>query len=251
MNRTDILGLESSCTRRSWSGQPLEFRATANGDTLTFEGYASVTDTPYDVYGGAPYGWTETIARGAFKKTLKEGADIAFLINHEGMTLARTKSGTLRVNEDAKGEHVLADLDARMGPVRDLSIAGERGDVDEMSIGFRVVRDAWFDERGEPSNNMEGTRREIREINQDKGDVSAVNYGASPTTSGGFRSVDIALAELRAGKKLDDEQRDLIRSLALSLDDDPEDEQPDEVVERSLSETLARKRSLHELLLTA
>ena len=48
-----------------------------------------MTEFAYYVYGGAPYGWSETIKRGAFKKTLAEGADVNFLLNHEGMTLAR------------------------------------------------------------------------------------------------------------------------------------------------------------------
>ncbi len=52
-----------------------------------------------------------------------------------------------------------------------------------------------------------------------RGDVSAVNYGANENTSGGFRSLDVALSELRAGRPLSDEQRDLIRNFASSLDE--------------------------------
>ena len=35
-------------------------------------------------------GYTETIARGAFTKTLSERPDVQLLINHEGLPLART-----------------------------------------------------------------------------------------------------------------------------------------------------------------
>jgi len=219
MNRQDILQLETSRTRRVWVGRP-EIRTSANGTGLVYEGYASTTEHAYDVYGGPPYGWNETIARGAFKKTLKENADVAFLINHEGMTLARTKSGTLRLSEDQRGLKVSADLDPGQNIVNDLRIAVDRGDVDEMSFAFRVVRDEWFDDNGEPSDEMRGTERRILETNLNRGDVSAVNYGANPDTSGGFRAVDVALAELRAGRPLNPTQRTLVRELANTLDEE-------------------------------
>lgn len=221
MNRTDLLELDARA-RRAWSMPSVEFRASKDGDTLTFDGYASVTDIEYDVFGGPPFGWDETIAHGAFGKTLREGADVAFLINHEGLTLARTKSGTLDLKEDKTGLRTVARLDARMTIVNDLQIAVERGDVDEMSFAFRVVKDEWFDERGEPSNEMTGVQRRITEVNIDKGDVSAVNYGANPATSGGFRfrNVDVAFAELRAGR-VTAETRGLIAEFAKLLNDDP------------------------------
>lgn len=221
MNRTDLLGFERTSTRRMYSGRP-EIRATADGKGLTYDGHAFTSEQPYDVYGGPPFGWTETMARGSSKKTLKEGADVAFLVNHGGLTLARTKSGTLKLNEDQRGLHVLADLDPGMSEVNSLRIASGRGDIDEMSFGFRVVKDIWTDDNGDPSTSYEGTQRRILEINLDKGDVSAVNYGANPNTSGSFRDVEMAFAELRAGKRLDGKQRDLIRTLAHVVMDDEE-----------------------------
>ncbi len=223
MNRTDLLSFESSSTRRMYTGKP-EIRASADGKGLTYDGHAFTSEQPYDVYGGPPYGWSETMARGSAKKTLKEGADVAFLVNHGGLTLARTKSGTLQLNEDSIGLHVLANLDPGMSEVNSLRIASGRGDIDEMSFGFRVVKDAWFDDKGNASNSYEGTQRRILEINLDKGDVSAVNYGANPNTSGAFRELDCALIELRSGRALAPEQRDLIRNLANALDpEEPED----------------------------
>lgn len=187
---------------------------------LIFEGYASVTEHEYPVYGGEWPGWMETIAADAFDKTLAEGADVAFLVNHGGMTLARTKSGTLDLSVDERGEHVRASLDPTNNAVTDLRSAVNRGDIDEMSFAFRVVRDEWFDDDGEPSDWLEGTRRRILEINQHKGDVSAVNYGANDATSAMLRDGDTAIvldraggtipepamAELRAGHPLAPEQ---------------------------------------------
>lgn len=201
----------------------LELRETpdgSGGNLLRFRGYASVTESPYemqDMLGD----YTEVIRRGAFTKTLAEGADVPFKVNHAGLTLARTKSGTMRLSEDSTGLHVEADLDPRSPSVRDLQVAMERGDVDEMSFGFQVTRQQW---------SPDWTQRDITEVNLNKGDVSAVNYGANPATSGAsLRSAEMAraLRDLR-GEYLTPEKLDaifkLIPELAASLPAEVEDQ---------------------------
>lgn len=219
MNRAFFLEVESARTMRVCDGQPIEVRASQAGDKLIWDGHASVSDYGYSVYGGAPFGWEEKVQRGSFKRTLLNNADVSFLVNHEGMSLARTRSGTLTLMEDEIGLRNVAELDMRQHAVNDLAIANERGDINEQSIGFRVVADEWFDEDDAPSNRMVGTKRLITEINLNKGDVSAVNYGANDAAGGGFRRLDVAFAELRAGKPLTDEQRALIRSFAAAVDE--------------------------------
>lgn len=160
----------------------VELSAT-DAATLTFRGYASVTETPYeieDMFG--PY--SEVIRAGAFAKTLSDGADVPFKLNHDGMTLARTKSGTMRLSEDSTGLYVEADLDPRQTAVRDLQVAMDRGDVDEMSFAFRVMRQVW---------SPDYDQRDITEVSLHKGDVSVVNYGANPATAGAsMRGLDTA-----------------------------------------------------------
>lgn len=194
-----------------------ELRASTDGNTLTFFGHASVTEYEYNVYGGPPYGWKETIARGAFKRTLLNNADVNFLINHEGLSLARTKSGTLTLEEDGTGLRVMAELDPRSTIVADLQSAIARGDIDEMSFAGRFVGSEWTDDDGEPASPMTGTNRRVLEISLNKGDVSSVNYGANPATSGGFRELDRAFAEMRAGKALTEEQRSLVATFAEAI----------------------------------
>lgn len=157
--------------RRPFEG--MELRETPSG-TLRFTGYASVTETPYEMQDWLG-DYTEVVRRGAFSKTLAEGADVPFKLNHDGMTLARTKSGTMRLSEDSTGLHVEADLDPNNGQVRDIRSAMERGDLDEMSFAFRVTRQEW---------SPDYTQRDITEVNLNKGDVSIVNYGANPHTAG-------------------------------------------------------------------
>lgn len=167
-------GQSSGTERRSMSFDGVELRSKDDGKTLVFNGYASVTDKPYEMedFLGT---YTETVSRGAFKKTLAEGADVPFKLNHDGMTLARTKSGTMRLAEDSTGLHVEADLDPKNPQVLALESAMDRGDMDEMSFAFRVTRQEWNDSY---------TERWINEVNLNKGDVSIVNYGANPHTSG-------------------------------------------------------------------
>src|SRR5262249_13377197 len=83
----------------------LEVRKASNG-MLKFRGLASRTETPYKV-GDFP----ETIAKGAFAATLAAKADVALLVGHTGLPLARTSSGTLRLSESSDGLVVEAELD--------------------------------------------------------------------------------------------------------------------------------------------
>lgn len=185
--------------RRAVPFRDVEMRTKANGtggETLTFTGYACVTEQGYemeDLFG--PY--TEIVRSGAFTKTLNEGADVPFLINHRGMTLARTKSGTLRLSEDDTGLYTEADLDPANPDVQGLRSAMDRGDLDEMSFGFWVTRQQW---------SPDFDQRDILEVNLNKGDVSIVNYGANPHTAGAqlnARQLAAALREVRAAATLD------------------------------------------------
>lgn len=164
----------------------LEFRSVGDG-SLTLTGYASVFGNDYDVYGGPPFGWTESVDPGAFKTTLSQKPDLHLLINHEGMPLARTKSGTLQLSTDTHGLHVEANLDRNDPDVQRLQTKMQRGDMDEMSFGFRVKKDEWNDDE---------TARKLTEVSLHKGDVSVVNFGANPATSAQVRSMGQALAFL-------------------------------------------------------
>ena len=104
---------EKRTSERRALAREFELRSAPDGtgsDVLNFEGYASVFDAPYemeDMWGD----YTECIRAGAFAKTLSEAADVPFKINHDGMTLARTKSGTMQLSEDSTGLLVRAQLD--------------------------------------------------------------------------------------------------------------------------------------------
>lgn len=154
------------------------------GDGLTFAGYAAIFDSPADV---GPF--REQIAGGAFKKTLKDGADVRFLVNHDGVPLARTKSGTLSLAEDDKGLRVEAHLDDKNPSVQELRSAMSRGDLDQMSFAFLAVKDEWDDEA------EGGPLRTLREAKLF--DVSAVTYPAYEDTTAELRATAQAVLDAR------------------------------------------------------
>jgi hypothetical protein len=196
----------SQVERRSVPFRGVELRAAPDGtggDKLTFTGYACVTEQGYEMQDWlGPY--DEVVRSGAFTKTLSEGADVPFLVNHQGLTLARTKSGTLRLAEDETGLHTEAELDPASPHVQALRSAMDRGDVDEMSFAFWVTRQQW---------SPDFTQRDILEVNLNKGDVSVVNYGANPATAGAqlnSRELVAALREVRTGTTLTPEAMDTL-----------------------------------------
>lgn len=89
--------------------------------------------------------FVEVIRPGAFTQTLKDNADILALVDHDTTrVLGRTKSGTLRLTEDARGlEFEINMPDTQIG--RDVLALAERGDLGGMSFGFRVPKggEAW------------------------------------------------------------------------------------------------------------
>ncbi len=197
VSATSVRANGPSVQRRAFALDGAEIRSVADGsggEALTFTGYACVTNRSYemnDMAGSYP----ETVRAGAFKDTLGKKPDVPFLLNHDGLTLARTKSGTLKLAEDSTGLHAEARLDPSNSVVRDIKSAMERGDVDEMSFAFRIL---------DPDSgwNEDFTERSIGSVDINKGDVSVVNYGASPHTAGAsIRSVDRFFESLTADER--------------------------------------------------
>jgi len=198
------------------------------GPKVELRGYASVFDTPYEMYDMfGPY--TELVRAGAFTKTLAEGADVAYLANHEGLTMARTVSGSLTLEQDATGLLTLAQVNTQRSDVRDLVTAVEDGDVDQMSFAFRMIRQQW---------SPDYDQRDLVELDLNRGDVSAVNFGASPTTNVGVqrafrrqRAADLhrMAVELREGKALSASTMDVLSQvldLIATADDAVDEAQP-------------------------
>lgn len=151
----------------------IELRAMDDSaDGWTVRGYAAVFDSPSE-----PLPWTEYVRKGAFRKTIKDGADVRLLIDHTGVPLARTKSGTLRLSEDERGLFMEAELDPANPDAVKMRSALMRGDVSQMSFAFETVKDSW---------NSDRTVRELKEVRLY--DVSIVTYPAYEETSAEIRN---------------------------------------------------------------
>lgn len=141
--------------------------------------------------------FTETIAPGAFQRSLAAGGDILALADHDPKrVLARTKSGTLRLSEDTRGLRFEIDVpDTTTG--RDILALAQRGDLGGMSFGFVVDKDG---------ESWSGDKRTLKSVALQE--VSVVqSFPAYSGTSVQARSRQnrtaaqrrIALLELEAG----------------------------------------------------
>ena len=184
--------------RRTYTVQDVEARQTDDG-VMRLSGYAAVFNDA-----SVPLPFKERIAPGAFRKTLSEAPDVRLLINHEGLPLARTKNGTLTLTEDDRGLRFDADL-ADTQKARDIYTLVQRGDVDQMSFAFRVIRQNWSKDK---------TERTLTEVSLADGDVSVVTYPAYPTTSVEARQkLNEAIKALREGRALDGESMLVVQTI--------------------------------------
>ena len=145
-------------------------------NTVKVSGYAAVFDQEA-VIGGL---YRETFKRGAFSEAIKED-DIVFVINHVGLPLARTRSGTLKLSEDDYGLKMEAELELSDPDVQSIVPKMRRGDLDKMSFAFLPTVDEW-DERGEMP---------LRTVSKSRlADVSIVTTPAYDGTDIGLRSLE-------------------------------------------------------------
>jgi HK97 family phage prohead protease len=166
----------------------LEFRETS--DEAILSGYASTFNQSYDM------GWhNEDVDPGAFKRTLGAKPDVRFLINHAGLPLARTTSGTLLLDTDSKGLRPEARLSLEDPDVQSLVPKMRRGDLNQMSFSFRV-----FDVDGD-SWSKDMSQRTLRSLDLNDGDVSVVTYPANPNAMASIRgdgpAIDSVVSAMR------------------------------------------------------
>ena len=215
---------------RTFTVDDLEVREAPEG--MSFEGYAAVFNSPSE-----PLPFTETIAPGAFARSLKSRNNVFLLVNHDAARpLASTRSKTMTLEEDGRGLLVKATLpDTTDG--RDLAVllggGGNPRVIDSMSFGFSVPRggDKW---------NEDGSQRTLQQVRLHE--TSIVAFPAYRQTSAAVRSLDMlaeatgedadalngALEALERGATLTLDQAGLLSAVVAKLSPEP---QPEPVVE--------------------
>lgn len=236
----------------AWHRQPFsaEMRAEKviwNGaEKVRLSGNASVVEKAYrmfDMFGE----YDEVVDQAAFTKTLSRKPDVAYLVNHAGVTMARTSSGSLLLSADSQGLQTEAYVNPKRGDVNDLLLAIEDRDVTEMSFAFRIIDGQWNDDFSE---------FRILEVDLDRGDVSAVNYGANPYTSVAARQTEILndLQRLptgaqRAAVAMLQESRTATETPAPVVEEKPADLETRSVVDTAVAEPQGRSLALVAALL--
>lgn len=179
-------------------------------------GHASVFDEWTTLYQGRSWVMREVVRPGAFARAIRENQDVRSLFNHDSnFVLGRTRSGTLKLNEDKRGLLSETDLPDTQ-TIRDLVVAPmEDGDISQMSFAFIVKRakETVITEREDGSLVIDAGGERITEyerdgkyftdrevLDADLFDVSAVTYPAYEGTDVAVRSrgMDVAAMEAEA-----------------------------------------------------
>jgi len=175
----------------------------AGADSYTFEGFASVTGQPYDLYRGKTWVWREVVQVGAFDAVLgSDSLDVVFNWDHDNVyTMARSTirsgPGQLDLSEVKTGSVTGLRTWARL-PKDDLDVQRlapkmRMGLVDQMSFKFRIGS-MRTEVRVEDDVEIE---TDIIESVSELLDVCVCAQGANPATSSALRSLSDGLR--RAG----------------------------------------------------
>ena len=194
-----------------------ELRMSEDGRTLY--GYAA----KYNVESRDGLGFIETIAPGAFDRSLEAGDDVVALYNHDSnKVLGRRDSGTLQLRTDSVG--LSFTLDIPQTPtgeeVRELV---SRGDLREMSFGFIVQDEDWGTRDGKRTRTL--NRVGLR-------DISVVTEAAYPQTQLSIRG-NTAMTE--NGQELYTELRTLTNQAQAILDQEERNAEDQQKLDRLFS----------------
>jgi HK97 family phage prohead protease len=217
----------------------VDFEVRAEGDGMSFTGYASVFNSPSEDLGG----FIEYVAPGAFRRSLQSRNEVKLLWNHDaGEPLASLRGGTMQLVEDDRGLKVTAQLpNTTRG--RDVAELLRTKVIDSMSFGFNVIKDSW---------SADGKTRTLESVRLFE--ASIVSFAAYPATTATVRSTDQAidpdrladaLLRLESGDDLDEAQATLITDVVGKLKAQPEAE---DVADNGL-DLLDLKKKQFDLLL--
>jgi HK97 family phage prohead protease len=145
-------------------------------ESRTIVGTATVFNSSYDM------GWyDEEMTSDVFEDA--DMNDVVALFNHDAnMVLARTKSGTLKLNLTGNAlEYSFDAPNTTLG--NDLLEMVKRGDIYQSSFAFSVEKEDW-------QENMGGKPKRIIRSIKKVYDVSPVTYPANPDTTVAKRSYE-------------------------------------------------------------
>ena len=169
----------------------METRTEEDGRRIV-EGYATTFNQPYELMRAKDMIVNEQVDPDAFSET--DMSDTIMQYDHQGRVFARVKNGTLRLEPDAHGLKVIADLGGtEIGRQLYEEIRG--GYTDKMSFGFTVTGDKRTRTKDADGNTV--ILRTITKVGR-LFDVSAVSLPANDATEISSRSIgDGLIAEVQ------------------------------------------------------
>lgn len=171
--------MENDRTIRQVRSAPSSFDTRSDDNGMYIEGYFAVFNSNYEIFSDA----SESVAPGAFTNTL--GGDIKALCDHDTrLVLGRNKAGTLELREDSHGLWGRITINPNDSDAVNLYERVKRGDVDQCSFGFEIVRE---DSEFRDDGSVHFTIREVRLF-----EVSVVTFPAYAETSVSARKQDVA-----------------------------------------------------------
>lgn len=176
--------METDRTIRQVRSVPSKFETRSDDNGMYIEGYFAVFNSNYDIYSDV----SESVAPGAFANTL--GGDIKALCDHDTrIVLGRNKAGTLELREDSHGLWGRIAINPNDSEAVNLYERVKRGDVDQCSFGFEIVRE---DTEFRDDGSVHFTIREVHLY-----EVSVVTFPAYSETSVSARKRDVAEIQKR------------------------------------------------------
>lgn len=220
-----------------------ELRADTTGDGFTLEGYGAVFNTPtrIDSWEGK---FDETIARGAFAKTIGERKPVLQFDHGRDAATGSVPIGAIEeLREDRRGLFVRARMhdNARVEPIRQAIASGA---IDGMSFRFRVIREEW-----DESEEREVPLRTINEV--ELFELGPVVWPAYESTTVGVRSLLADLADVQRQQLLDELRAEIAAPADAAQEGTSADEQDPDAAQEGTSGATPGERDafLRSLLL--
>ena len=137
--------------------------------------------------------WSETVAigrwfrenfkKGAFKDSIKSGGQ-KMLLDHSGLPVGSRSGGTLTLTEDDTGLRFVCEVNTDSARAHDAVIGVSRGDIDGVSVGFRIGDYEYTEDDDEdPPDLITHTKCELWEI-------SLVAFPAYASSEVGVRAAE-------------------------------------------------------------
>lgn len=219
----------------------VDFRAAAEdddteGDGRTLEGYAAVFDTPTEINSWEGT-FSETIAKGAFRKTLKERTPVLQFDHGRDQRTGSVPIGSFeKVAEDDHGLSVLARLfdNPVVEPIRQ-AIEGRA--ITGMSFRFEIVRDEW---RNTETNKVIKPGPDLWDALWDNDDPAKIQrtikevklFEAGPVVFPAYAETSVGVRDLLDRLNPDDRDR-VLRELEREADKATRDQNPEKGYDRT------------------